>query len=202
MPARITAFLVWAAAAACAVFWGLRLFVSPHGVPVQTQPVSVAHAQRGDILRLFASAATPALAVQAEPALAARFKLIGVMAPKSTARGREQGIALIAVDDKPPRAYRVGARLDNTLVLQSVATRSAIIGPVNGAVALQLDLPLPVPPATGQLPQIDGFLPNPPMAPAAPPAAGSPNPPQPARTPSAAPLPAPSIPEDDPSNRR
>lgn len=212
MSARIAAFVVWAAVAACLAFWGLRLFVSPRGVPAQTQPVSVTSSQRGEILRLFAAAPEPT-AGPSEPALAARFKLIGVMAPKKAEMGRQQGVALIAVDDKPPRAYRVGARVDNSLVLQSVAARSVVIGPPQGAAAVQLDLPLPAPPATGVLPPppADGFLPSGvskaamPAAPVTSPPPGSMQPSpqagqilvQPGNDATPAPIPA-----DDPSNRR
>jgi general secretion pathway protein C len=153
MTARIAAFLVWAAVAAAAVFWGLRVLVAPTPMPPAAQPVSSA-ALRGDIARLFSDPATPTEAgAPSEPALASRFKLIGVMAPPAERRAETgKGIALIAVDGKPPRAYRVGARLDEALVLQSVAPRAATIGPPNGAAAVQLDLP-PLPAAaTGSLP--------------------------------------------------
>lgn len=159
MSARITAFFVWAAVAACAVFWVLNLLVTPRPVPPQAQPVGTALVARGDVARLFAVAA-PQATVNAptQPALASRFKLLGVMAPKDSERGRGQGVALIAVDDKPARAYRVGARVDQTLVLQSVAQRSAVIGPAQGAPAVKLDLPLPTPPATGNLPPATALL--------------------------------------------
>lgn len=158
MPARIAAFVVWAAVAACVAFWGLRILVTPRPAPSQTQPVSSANSLRGDVTRLFAAAAVPTAMGVSEPGLASRFKLIGVMAPKEGERGREQGIALIAVDEKPPRAYRVGAQIDNALVLQSVARRSATIGPSQGAPAVQLDLPPLPPPATGSLPPAAGLL--------------------------------------------
>lgn len=159
MSARIAAFVVWAAVAACAVFWGLRLLVTPRPVPPQTQPVGAAVVARGDVARLFASAAPQAESnAPTQPALASRFKLLGVMAPKDSERGRGQGVALIAVDDKPARAYRVGARVDQALVLQSVAQRSAVIGPAQGAPAVKLDLPPPAPPATGSLPPAAALL--------------------------------------------
>lgn len=168
MAERIAAFLLWAAVAACAVFWGLRVLVTAKPVPSQAAPVSVAAAARGDVVRLFANpAATTAAQPEAvDPGLASRFKLIGVVAPKA---GSEQGIALIAVDGKPPRPYRVGARLDRGLVLQSVATRSAAIGPVEGATAVRLDLPPPQAATTGSLPPLPsnddpGVLPRQPSA--------------------------------------
>lgn len=168
MAERIAAFLLWAAVAACAVFWGLRVLVTAKPVPSQAAPVSVAAAARGDVVRLFANpaAATAAQPEAVDPGLASRFKLIGVVAPKA---GSEQGIALIAVDGKPPRPYRVGARLDRGLVLQSVATRSAAIGPVEGAPAVRLDLPPPQAATTGNLPPLPpnddpGVLPRQPAA--------------------------------------
>ena len=79
--------------------------------------------------------------------------MIGVVAPRPGERAAG-GLALIAVDGKPPRPYRVGARLDRNLVLQSVAPRSAAIGPAEGATAVKLDLPPPQTAATGNLPPL------------------------------------------------
>ena len=63
-----------------------------------------------------------------------------------------QGVALIAVDGKPAKAFAVGARLDNDLVLQAVSLRTASIGPAQGAASVKLEIP-PLPaPATGTLP--------------------------------------------------
>ena len=51
-----------------------------------------------------------------------------------------------------------GENIDNALVLQSVARRSATLGPSQGAPAVQLDLP-PLPlPATGSLPPAAGLI--------------------------------------------
>ena len=182
MTERVAAFFLWATVAACLAFWGLRVLVTPRAVPVQTQPVSSATVLRGDVARLFAAplVATAGPGGATEPALASRFRLVGVMAPKSPERGAEQGIALIAVDGKPPRPYRVGARLDTALVVQSVATRSVAIGPSQGAMVVRLELPppqaanvgsLPPPPLNadpGTLSRSGAFQPRPPpvMAPA------------------------------------
>lgn len=160
MSERIAAFVFWAAAAASLVYWGLRMGSTSSGLPASVQPVA-ADALRGDIGRLFAVAPavtsdTPAVT---EPALAARFKLIGVMAPPAAdGSAPRQGIALIAIDDKPPRPYRVGAPLEGSLVLQSVAARSVTLGPTDGSPAVRLELPLPTAPATGSLPPAAGLL--------------------------------------------
>ncbi len=149
MKARIAAFLVWALAAAGAVYWALRLLAAPAGLPPSVETVSMDGALKGDIARLFA-APTPlpgAAPVVAEPALASRFKLIGVVAARDPGRG---GVALLAVDGKPPRPYRVGASFGDDIVLQQVEPRSVALGPVSGPAALRLDLPALPPPATGR----------------------------------------------------
>ena len=155
MAARLSAFIVWAAIAASLAFWGLRLLARPLPVPAQSVPVSTAQATRGDMARLFASP-QPAAMAAAVPALASRFQLLGVMAPK-TAHGEpdaSQGVALIAIDGKPPRAFRVGARLDGDLVLLGLSQRKAAIGPAQGAPAVVLEVPPLPPPATGTLPSL------------------------------------------------
>lgn len=150
MKARIAAFVVWALAAAGAVYWALRLLAAPAGLPPSVETVSMAGALKGDIARLFASpaAAPDATPMAAEPALASRFKLIGVVAGQAPDRG--EGIALLAVDGKPPRPYRIGASLGDDLVVQQVASRSVALGPAAGPVSLRLDLPGLPPPATGR----------------------------------------------------
>ncbi|MFL6661159.1 MAG: type II secretion system protein N [Rhizobacter sp.] len=166
MPARLSAFVIWALVAASIAFWGLRLFVRAPGAPAHTVAVGGAAPLRADLTRLFgAPAVAAAAATQAAPAMSARFQLTGVMAPK-VAGG--PGVALIAVDGKLPRAYRVGAAIDGDLVLQSVSLRSAAIGPVRGTPAVVLEMPpLPVA-ATGALPPAQSMM-SPPAAGAVPP---------------------------------
>lgn len=160
MSARIAAFFAWAAAAACLAYWGLRVGVTAPTLPASVQPVSTAMVLRGDVLRLFASPSATAEATPTEPALAARFKLVGVMAPRPGERAAGQGIALIAVDGKPPRPFRVGATVDEALVLQAVARREATLGPAQGPAAVRLELPPLVPAATGSLPPAPSFSPS------------------------------------------
>ena len=115
-------FLLWAGAAGCAVFWGLRLagpasgaMLAPVelGAPVSADPAAVA--------RLLGATTGPVAA--APVAVASRFTLIGVLA------GRQNGgAALIAVDGKPARPVRVGGTLEEGLVLQSLSGRKAVLG--------------------------------------------------------------------------
>lgn len=153
MVSRLTAFLVWAAVAASVAFWGLRLLAQPRSAPAQTLPVSLEQATRGDILRLFPS---PVQSAAVEPALLSRFRLVGVIAPHASSA--TDGVALIAVDGKPPRAYHVGSRLDRELVLQSVNQRGASIGPANGPSAGTLSAPTLPPPSTGVLPSARALI--------------------------------------------
>jgi general secretion pathway protein C len=53
----------------------------------------------------------------------------------------QKGAALIAVDGKPPKPYRVGAPVDEGIVLQSVESRRAVLAGPDGAPVLTLDLP-------------------------------------------------------------
>ncbi|MFG5411457.1 hypothetical protein ABXN37_29195 [Piscinibacter sakaiensis] len=56
MPARWSASLVWALAAALAVFWGLRLFVPAQPVPSQARLAEAGGALAGDLTRLLGAA--------------------------------------------------------------------------------------------------------------------------------------------------
>ncbi len=162
MPARLCAFVIWALVAASAVFWGLRLLVRAPAAPPNAVALGDDAAVRVDLTRLLGAApVAPQVAVAVAEA-SARFRLIGIMAPKaSAAAGHGGGLALIAVDGKLPKAYAVGASLDGALVLQSVSLRTAVIGASQGAATVTLELP-PLPAtATGTLPSpVAGFAPS------------------------------------------
>ena len=151
MSARWWIFLVWALAAASAAFWALKLFVTPPAAPPHTQLADTGGAPRGDIARVLGADPVPVVAAAsaaAEPAADARFRLIGVVSPRAPQAARE-GVALIAVDGKPAKAFRVGAVVDGQQVLHSVNPRGATIGPRGGAALVALQLAPPAPPATG-----------------------------------------------------
>jgi general secretion pathway protein C len=150
MVSRWTALLVWALVAACGVFWGLKLFAQPLTAPPQTQVAAPAVATGGDLSRLFGAEPPPPVAAAAPPPPpeSSRFQLIGVLAAPSAA-AQSQGVALIAVDGKLPRAFKVGAVIDGEHVLKSVQPRAVAIGPRNGVATVSLELPPLPPPATG-----------------------------------------------------
>ena len=153
MTARLFAFAVWAALAASVAFWGLRLLVKSPATPGHAVAVADGAAASGDVSRLLGASPRPVdtEAQSVAPEIGSRFRLTGVMAPKSRSTSA-QGVALISVDGKPPRAFGVGARVDGELLLQAVSLRTASIGVAQAAPSVVLELPLLPPPATGSLP--------------------------------------------------
>ena len=165
MSVRWWILVVWALAAGSALFWGMKVFVKAPPLPPHTQTAAPALAARGDLSRLLGVDAPPSAATASpEAAPDARFQLIGVVSPRSPQAARE-GLALIAVDGKPAKAFRVGAVVDGQNILQTVAARGATLGPRGGAALVALDLPPPTPAATGQLPPSGGFVLPPPAGP-------------------------------------
>lgn len=155
MLARIAAFVIWASVAATAALWALRLFSSPLPVPAYATQVSAANAFQGDLARVFGqdAAVQVASAGMAPVAAAAdaRFKLIGVVAPRN-ASAKDSGLAVIAFDSKPAKAYAVGSTVDGDLILLSVHARGAALGQHGQPAQVSLELPALPPPATGTLP--------------------------------------------------
>lgn len=191
MTARLLAFALWAAVAATVVYWGLKLFVDAPAAPSHAVAVSNAP-PRADVSRLIGAAPAAGPAAPAEPANN-RFKLIGVVAPRHEGGGN--GIALLAVDDKPARPYRVGAGVDEHWVVQTVHRRGVSLGPNGGPAALNLELAPPQVAATGTLasaPDLSGRMPPSP-APAMPSVPQALPPPQPA--PQTAPMPPQAVPQ-------
>lgn len=140
---RLITALLWALAAASAVYWGLR--ASGPG-PAVFVPETVALASAGDALARqtaiarFLGAAKSVAASSSAVLISSRFSLIGVV---TQGRG---GAALLAVDGKPARPYRVGSRIDEGTVLQSVGPRHVVLAASADGTALQrLEMPGPAP---------------------------------------------------------
>ena len=178
---RWVTLVVWAVVAASALYWGLLLLVRAPSTPGAVTVAEGPAAARGDLTRLLGAELAPAATPQApEPAADARFSLVGVVSPRSPQAARE-GVALIAVDGKAPKAFRVGAVVDGTHVLQAVNARGASLGPAGGAPAITLNTVPPAPAATGQLPPAGAGAAPPlrmpfPMMPPQMPQGGSPSP--------------------------
>lgn len=137
---RVIAMVVWAGAAASAVFWGYRLFVKAPPVPPQASvAMAGGPAVGGDLTRLFGAPApvAPPPSEAAVPA-DARFKLLGVVAPVA---GQRSGLALISIDGKAPRAVGIGGTVDGDLAVVSVSHRRVELGPRGGGGTMALELP-------------------------------------------------------------
>ncbi|SCK44170.1 general secretion pathway protein C [Variovorax sp. HW608] len=166
------------------MFWGLRLTapsdaVAPPAVvktPLEPDPAAVAQ-------MLGAVSNQP---VAATPEAASRFALLGVVADED-----QRGAALIAVDGKPARPFKVGAKVAEGFVLQSVTTRAAALGPsLDGKPALTLQLPAR-PLAIPSPPQQPALAAPPPPNVGAPPQPAVAAPPSPAGAPPAVTAPPP-----------
>jgi general secretion pathway protein C len=102
----------------------------------------------------------------ATPDAASRFELLGVVADAD-----QRGAALIAVDGKPARPFKVGASVAEGYVLQSVSTRAASLGgSVDAPAAFTLQLParplaIPSPPSLPVAQPPEAPIPPPVMAP-------------------------------------
>lgn len=135
---RLGTMVLWAVAGASTVYWGLRLSSRPVGAVVPAAAPQPVVPDPQALARLL-GAVPAASVVTAAPAAASRFALVGVLAGLRSGGGA----ALIAVDGKPPRPYRVGATVEPGLVLQSLDRRQARLGPrVDGDTTLSLDIPL------------------------------------------------------------
>jgi general secretion pathway protein C len=135
--------VIGAAVAASAVFWLTRLLSRSDAAPAHTVTASAgATVASADLSRLLGSTRTGSTepAAQAEPPVDARFRLVGVVAPKSATP--DSGLALIAVDGKPPRPVVMGGVVDGSLVLLAVNHRRVELGPAGGVATVRLELPL------------------------------------------------------------
>lgn len=132
---------LWALAAGAAVFWALRLASPAQAVAAAaTMPRPSVAADSDSVARLLGVLPASRTAAVA-PEAASRFALSGVVADPS-----QQGAALISIDGKPPRPFRVGSAVGDNYVLQSVGLRSATIGArADGPAAFTLQLPVRAP---------------------------------------------------------
>ena len=126
---------VWAGVAFSAVSWGLRWSA---GGQVQSSAMAAPQALP-EVDTTAAARSLGAVPVQAAaaPSLASRFQLLGVLDG-----GPNAGAALIAVDGKPAKPFRVGVVVADGLVLQRTEAKRVSLGAgIDGSPALTLDLP-------------------------------------------------------------
>jgi len=135
----LASLLVWASVAYSTVVFALQWGA---GGPVVRTPIVAGIEQKQvfpDVDTLGVSKALGAGPVQSISAsLASRFVLLGVMD-----RGPSQGIALLSVDGKPAKPFRLGQTVDEGLVVVATGPKKAELGPqVGSSPTLVLELPL------------------------------------------------------------
>lgn len=139
---RGATFALWALAAASAGYWGMKFSARPATASAPAVAArSAAPVDPQAVARLLGANPVATTATTATPVapLASRFALVGV-----AAQGSGHGAALVSVDGKPAKPYRVGAQLDEGIVLQSVQGRKAVLASAaSGQPVLTLELPPP-----------------------------------------------------------
>ena len=131
---RLVTFLLAAVAAGSAVYWVLKWPAA--AAPVASAPaVAPSAPDTAAVARAMGGGAAAAPAASPEVAVSSRFVLAGVVAS-----GAQHGAALIAVDGKPARPYRVGTVVADPWMLHAVQARRAVLRNSSGA-ELALDLP-------------------------------------------------------------
>lgn len=135
---RLVTFVLWALAAASAVYWGLHLSAPPAGLAVPAAAAAPLAPDVQAIARLL-GVGSAVVAVPTAPvaSVSSRFALLGVLAGRSSGGGA----ALIAVDGQPAKPFRLGAVVDAGLVLLALGPRQAQLGAAGGPASLTLEMP-------------------------------------------------------------
>ena len=134
---RAATFLVATMASGSAAWWALTLSnAAPWQPSVSAQP-----APQMDVSVLAQALGAGAAPVNAQPVSASApplaIQLLGVVAGSGG-----KGHALLLVGDAAPKTYKVGSKLGDGLVLQSVGPRSAQVGAeMKGPTRQTLELP-------------------------------------------------------------
>lgn len=137
-PTRLVTFFLAAVAAASAGFWTLRWPLPTPSTHTPLPQAAEASIDTTKLAQLLGATTGKDSAEQTTPlATRAQYQLLGVIA-----QGGKRGSALIGIDGQPPKPYRVGERLSDQVVLQSVKARSAVLASdVNAADGITLELP-------------------------------------------------------------
>ncbi len=135
---RLATLVLWLLAGASVVYWGLRLSAPAMGVPVPAVAAAPPTPDAQALARLLGAVTADAPVAAPVAAVASRFALVGVLAGRSSGAGA----ALIAVDSQPAKPFRIGAKVDAGLVLQSVGPRQARLGAaLRGPTLVTLEVP-------------------------------------------------------------
>lgn len=132
---RLATLMLAALAALSATYWALKS-THANSVPAAAAASGLSSLDPQALARALGGGGAVAPAgVAVTPSTS--YVLVGVLADKL-----HGGAALIAIDGKPAKPYRVGATVDANLVLQSVVGRRAVLGPsLSGPAQATLELP-------------------------------------------------------------
>lgn len=140
----MAAFLMWALAAASAVYWWLAVAgvsETPITAAMVAEPIPALSA--ADLAKALGPATAARPEAQAStlqstgPDPGANLRLLGVVASR-----KSSGVALISIDGQVARPYRVGSRIDDRYRLTKVGQRSATLSPEQSpGAAITLELP-------------------------------------------------------------
>jgi general secretion pathway protein C len=134
---KIITFALSALAAASAAYWGLKEWHTPASVDVFAAPVKPTPVTTSMVARALGGGQVNLAAMPTTTLASARYAVVGIVANRSGG-----GVALISVDGKAPRPVRVGARINDRLMLQSVDGRRALLaGGLDKPVEVTLELP-------------------------------------------------------------
>ncbi|WP_342616550.1 type II secretion system protein N [Rhodoferax sp. GW822-FHT02A01] len=135
---RLSAFALGLLLALSVGYWVLHWPSKELGreLPAPAAANDAVLAKPEEIARLLGAVAAP-MGNTATVDAASRIRLTGIIASPGG-----QGVALLSIDGKPPKPYRVGSTLEEGLVLQSVESRRvALSGDAKGPVRMRLELP-------------------------------------------------------------
>ncbi len=118
---RLGTLAVWTLIGLTSVYWALQWVATR--AEIVSAPLAGSETAKADptsFARLLGGGREAAPVQTAS--IPSRFALVGVIADKNSI-----GAALIAVDGKSPRPYRVGSPIEEGLVLKSVEKRRAVL---------------------------------------------------------------------------
>lgn len=138
MVTRLLSLLVWAAVGASVLAWGLKFWGRGTPLPANATVARALPPAGMDLVRVLGTPPPQPVAAPETVAVDSRFKLLGLAAPRA---GQTGGLALIAVDGKPARTWRVGREVEPGLRLLAVSHRRAELGVPGAPPALTLELP-------------------------------------------------------------
>ncbi len=135
----LAAGLLWLAAGLSAGYWVLLALGRTPVTPVSAVASAVPVADPAAVGRALGSlpVASTTDGAPVPVAVVSRYALLGVVDG-----GQQRGAALLAVGGQPPRPYRVGAVVEDGVVLQSVSRRTVRLGAtLDGPSTVELSVP-------------------------------------------------------------